>query len=142
MYYRRTGRPNPMSDWGHAMFASRLDRIEMYGRHLWTLDASYCVPIDDLRDIIAETWDADKADNFEAAPYIVGDYWYTVDGFDVAEDANPRDIVNGAQAWDCWEFVQWFWERIAEPRGIVAVSTRDGAICYDETLIMAASEAA
>jgi hypothetical protein len=143
LYHRHTYNLDPMSDIGHAMFAVDHDKSSFYGVYGWTLDSKHCTPIDALRDDIATLWESDRSDMFDSAPYITDrDYWLTVDGESIANCFNPHDIIDSAGAWDNAELTTWFWERIAEPRNIMAISTHDGAICFDSSLIAAADDAA
>jgi len=131
-----------MSDIGHAMFTVDHEQSSFYGVYGWILDSKYCVPIHTLQNDIATLWDADRADMFDGAPYIVDvDYYMQFDGKFIAASFDPDDIVDSARAWDSPELTTWFWERIAEPRNIMAVSTSDGAICFDPDLIVMVHDA-
>lgn len=139
LYYRFTdNHHDPMSDAGHAMFTADRERISQgnYGSVCYTLDSKHCIPIDDLSNDIMTTWDTDKKDCFEYTPFMQDqEYWLTIDGCTIANLFNPNDIVDSAGAWDNIDLVYWIWERIAEPRNIMAISTKDGAICFDAELI-------
>jgi len=139
LYYRFTDDENdPISDVGHAMFAANRDRISQgnYGSICYTLDGKHCVPIDSLYDDIVTTWDNDREDYFEYTPNMEDrNYWLTIDGHTIVDLFNPDDIVDSAGAWDSVDLTYWFWERIAEPKNIMAISTKDGAICFDPELI-------
>lgn len=148
LYYRGTRRNNPMSDWGHAMFTADYNRAYMHniGDYGWVLDSKDCVRFCDIRDMIIQAWTEDIEQG-----YFTGDFgnnpandWYlTADiaAEEIADSFNPVDIVDSADAWDS-DLTQWFWERIAEPNDIMAISTRDGAICFDASLINPYSSAA
>src|SRR5690606_22061662 len=62
------------------------------------------------------------------------EYWKEIEGEEIYEQFNPKDIVDSAEAWDS-DLVQWIWDRILEPRDIMAVTTRDGAVVFDDKLI-------
>lgn len=133
MYYRFTNKTTPMSDYGHAMFAEDRDSVcDCYGNHEWLYDGSNGTSIEDLKDAIISAWDDDA------------EIGLLPNGYDdvSAEDAyncfNPDDIVMSAGAWDDGDVLTWFWERIAEPMGISAVITSDGAIVFDTDLICVA----
>lgn len=133
MYSRFTRRPNPMSDWGHAMFAADRDSIMgCYGDHEWIYSGDGAADVSDLRIAIVQKWDEDL--EMGIAPIGYED----LTGEEVAELFDPSDIVESAAAWDCAEAVAWFWDRIADPMGIPAVITADGAIVFDAALIEAA----
>ena len=136
LYYRYTDKNTPMSDWGHAMFVDDPYKTASYGDYCWTLDSKHCTPIENIRQLIIDTWEYDKKHGFS------GDFYYNCDcdyfaqfsGEEIYKMLNPADIVKSAEGWDS-DLVVWFWERIAEPNDIMAVSTQDGAVCYDEKLI-------
>lgn len=137
LYYRRTTRLNPISDWGHAMFADNIDKIEGYGKYLWSIDSKHCIPISKLRSEIIKKWKYDQKHGFE------GDFggqvsprseYYKISPETIADSFDPEDIVDHADAWDS-DLMVWFWERIAYPKNIMAISTYDGAICFDTSLI-------
>lgn len=143
LYYRYTHRNTPMSDWGHAMFCDNDWRNAGDG-YCWTLDSALCTPITSLRDIIIETWEYDLANGFtgDFGNNPEHDFYCTagIGGEDIADSFNPEDISDTADAWDS-DLTQWFWERIAEPNGIMAISTQDGAICFDKSWVKAAEVA-
>ena len=142
IYHRHTSKPDPMSDIGHAMFAADHDQSRFYGAYGWTLDSRYCIPIHTLQSDIAALWDADRADMFDSAPYIAdANYYMQFDGEFIAASFDPDSIIDSAGAWDDPALIDWFWDRIAEPRNIMAVSTKDGAICFDPDLIVMAHTA-
>lgn len=65
-----------------------------------------------------------------------GDFWNNPENeyYKNNMSLNPRDIVDSAEGWDS-ELTQWFWIKIAEPNDIMAITTRDGAIVFNEDLI-------
>lgn len=138
LYYRGTRSSNPMSNWGHAMFVDNYDNCYSGLGFEWSFDSdcSQCKNITDIKQLIIDAWTYDVQNGFSGdfGNNPDNDYWYTVDIDDVIESFNPIDIVDFANAWDS-ELTQWFWERIAEPNDIMAVTTSDGAIVFDEKLI-------
>lgn len=130
-YYRWTRTSNPMSDWGHAMFADADDRWS--GAFCHILNSSDCTPISTLMDDIKVAWTTCQADEYFGQTYL-DEYTTSLDADDVAQLFDPEDIVNSAGGWDS-ELVCWFWEFVAEPNGILAVSTNDGAVAFDATVI-------
>ncbi|MDD5239981.1 MAG: hypothetical protein PHH61_06000 [Candidatus Nanoarchaeia archaeon] len=138
-YYRGTKKNQPMSDWGHAMFAE--DKNQAYFNHGsdnygWRVNSKDLVPIESLRKKIVKAWEHDRKHGF------TGDFgnnpenngYATLDGESVADSFNPANIVDSADAWDS-DLNQWFWERIANPNNIKGVTTRDGAISYYPDII-------
>lgn len=133
MYYRFTRKDTPMSDWGHAMFAEDRDMVaQCYGTNEYLYNGVASTEITDLHDIIVQAWEEDAKLGMLPIGY------EDLDAETVYSCFNPDDIVMSAGAWDCGEAVEWFWERIAEPMGISAVITSDGAIVFDADLICAA----
>ena len=135
-YYRRTDGDSPLSDWGHAMLCDDLDNIEGYGDNLYAFDGSDAPHIADLKDDIIEAWDYDRTHGFtgDFGSSIDEAYWQQIPGEDIYQQFNPRDIVDSAEAWDS-ELTQWIYDRVLDPRSIMAVLTYDGAIVFDEQLL-------
>lgn len=50
---------------------------------------------------------------------------------DFAKSFNPGDIVSSAEAYDNPVFFDWFWENVAEPKGLKGIITHDGAVAFD-----------
>lgn len=132
-YYRYTKRNNPMSDWGHAMFAAKQYKVEGYGPIGWTLDESDTVDIWDLEDDIREAWAACVESEYFGQLSDI-DFWLNYDVDELVDSFDPRDIVDSADAYD-HELVGWLWDYVLEPKGIMAVRTFDGAVCFDQSLI-------
>lgn len=133
MYHRFTRKSTPMSDYGHAMFAEDRDMVsQCYGDHEYLYDGSNGTSIEDLKDTIISAWGEDA--EMGLLPIGYGD----VSAEDAYNCFNPDDIVMSAGAWDDGDALVWFWERIAEPMGISAITTSDGAIVFDESLIKVA----
>ena len=137
--YRYAKPDDPMSDWGHAMFA---DDPTKYGNpelgilddSLYSVKKSDLTNISDLRDVIINQWNEDVEDG-TAYNYTFTDDELSLSGEDIVEGFDPKDIVDTAEAFDHPEFTQWLWDRVLEPRGIVGVKTKDGGIVFDPSII-------
>jgi hypothetical protein len=130
MYYRFTHSQNPMSDYGHAMLAANRARVAEsgYGPVEHRYDGTDGVRIEDLYGLIREAWEDEAARPADT-------YYASLSAEQVCACFAPQDIVDGADGFDAGELVQWLWERVCEPEGIVAILTPDGAIVFDEALI-------
>lgn len=138
MYYRyRIGSTPVMSDWGHALFAAERSAVEgTYGDTLYTYDGASAVDIATLESAIVEAWDS-CMESGRWGQWSPDEYMRDLSGLDVAALFAPADIVSAAEGWDD-PIVQWLWEHVLEPRGIFAVATPDGAVVFDERLIVRA----
>lgn len=136
-YYRFARDSNPMSDWGHAIMADSMDRIEnCYGENCFTYDGEGAVSIEDLRDEIASKWDEQREDGTFEGNMITQDYLLEITGEELFEAFNPEDIVDTAQAWDNDDMVQWFYDNVLQDGDTFkAVITRDGAVVFDASLL-------
>ena len=126
-YIRRTHRPNPMSDWGHAMFtlAENEYRITSYGKFRWTIKPDVeLVDVDDLDEAIEEAFER-----------YGGPHEFYECAWDVQNCADPEDIVNSAGLWDDPDGFSWMWEYVLEDMNVMAIRTRDGAIVFDRRLV-------
>ena len=133
MYYRFSNSTNPMSDWGHAMFSDNADKVEHYGAYKFVFDGVNAVAIDSLYDTIINYWtNCQESGNFGD---MCDSYFENLAAEDVFTAFNPADIVNSADGWDS-ALVGWFWEFVAEPNNIMAITTQDGAIVFDSSLIV------
>jgi len=137
-YYRFTNSDSPMSNWGHAMFSANRDKVENYGvnEFVFTSTKDNRRTIKSLKSLIIKTWKYDQKNGFtgDFGNGCTDNYYYSVDATYVYNSFNPSNIVETADAWDS-ELYQWFWERIAEPNEIMAVTTQNGAIVFDTGLI-------
>ena len=141
-YYRYTRRPNPMSDWGHAMFSDTYHKVEHYGggAYGWTLDESETVNIWELEEAIMSAWDR-CLENEDFGQLGDDSYWINeFDRDDLMPLFDPCDIVDSA-GWYDHEMVGWLWDFVLEPLGVMAIRTSDGAICFDESLIKPITDA-
>lgn len=150
-YYRYTSNPdNPMSQWGHAMFADEKDKVSehhSYGHNAWTFSPengdSRVANIEDLKEKTRVAWK-------KTADFYNENGWYqSVGGGEDLKDflemnlefdevfsyLNPEDIVNTAEGWD-GDLGIWFYHAVAEPNDIGAIITEDGAIVWDRNMII------
>ena len=134
-YYRYTNQNTPISDWGHALFAENEEEVKHYGENKYTFNDK-TKDIADLKDVIAKAWEEDRINGFNGDFGNMADieHWQEFDGEEIANEFDPEDIVDAAQAWDT-ELVMWVWERILGPNGIYAVATYNGAVVFDEDII-------
>ncbi len=155
-YYRYTNSDTRvMSEWGYAMFGNDKERVGgmLYGGHAWEFDANSSNGVYDILDLEKETrsaWEKTIRD-FEENGYYIGANGEDLTDFinqikdegksfdDVFSYLNPKDIVDSAEAWDS-DLGIWFYANVAEPNGVLAVVTNDGAIVWDESLIKRVSE--
>lgn len=144
VYFRSTNSKTPMSKWGHALFADNPERTIVYGENLYQYNDKGSVPITRLSKQIEKAWNEEREDGFSSDLFSDSEkkYWENVSTKDVVESFNPKDIVNSAEAWDDGTLFTWVYERILEPNDITAVTTKNGAIVFDEALIKKATEGA
>ena len=142
MSYRIAGEDSPMSDYGHAMFAddpSSYIAAEINllrgSRGIYAVRHDLLTDINDLKKEIAKRWDEDRDDAFDNAPMITDEYLEGVTGEEIAEEFDPKDIVDSAAAYDNYELTQWFYDRVIEPGEIAGVKTSDGAVVFDDSAI-------
>lgn len=133
MYYRYTNSDNPMSDWGHAMFVDNADSSAHYGNNLFLYDGHEAVDIDDLKDAIKTAWDESVANG--ACPYDEFIDYSAYSSDEIYDSFNIDDIVDSASGWDNGSLLSWIYEKVLEPKNIMAVITYDGAVVFDENLI-------
>jgi len=154
-YFRYTGKQdNPMSQWGHAMFADEKGKVSehySYGKNAWAFSPesgdTRVVNIEDLKDKTRIAWK--KTVDF----YNENGWYQSVGGGENLEDfikldlsfdevfsyLNPEDIVNTAEGWD-GDLGLWFYHAVAEPNDIGAIVTQDGAIVWDRDMIIRSPE--
>ena len=135
MYYRGTLTENPMSEWGHAMFAESFENAYTgQDMHNWQYDGESGIDINDMRNEIINAWNEDVESgaiwnwNF---PDTVLDF----EAEDIFEMFNPRNIVDSADGYDDGTTLQWLCDRIVIPNDIRAIITYDGAVVFDAALI-------
>lgn len=126
-YYRYTRNPDtPDNGIGFTMWAGEHDKlIGPYGDHGWEMEGADLPHISDIAESVRDSY-------LKA----LGNYNLTASLEDMGEslldEINPEGIVDSAGAWDVPEFVQWFFENIADPQEIKGVRTNDGAILFDQ----------
>jgi hypothetical protein len=138
-YFRYTqGDKSPMSQWGHAMFADRQDKVSehfSYGTNAWTFtpgkSGGKTVSIESLRNETIDKLKRIDSDKYPEIAELLREYTPQ----QIADDFNPIDIVTGAAAYDNGDTMTWFYKEILEPHGIGAVITKDGAIVFDRDMI-------
>lgn len=141
--FRGIPRTNPMSDWGHAMFADEgvnayfpddIYELEKSNRHAFFVEKNQLTAFDDVKDIISQTWEDDRRKE------ILSDYGFSEEQMKLKKEEllelfNPSDIVDDALGFDSLEFTTWFKERIAEEYNIDGIKTNDGAIVFNKNII-------
>lgn len=139
-YHRFTPRANPDNGRGYMMFAhGDPERVNVYGSHHWGLDpddfpdgsiidASNDEIRRELSEVLSKNWDEIEE---------MGYYYTNPD--DLADLADPSDIVNSAGVWDS-DLVELIWEKFLEPRGALGVKTSDGFIAFDPQYVRSLSD--
>ena len=129
LYRFNNNKDDPMSDYGHAMFAESRESVEHYGGIEWQVDASRYPDRESLEPKIREAIEFGKEN--EQLPQGITDpiEWYGVDS--VVDAFFPEDIVDSAEAYDNDESNSWLWEMVLEPNGFDGVKTPDGAVSYN-----------
>ncbi len=152
-FYRYTSKNSPLSQWGHAMFADDKEKVVehySYGRKAWIFSPkatdSRVRNIEDLKEKTRIEWK--KTVDF----YNENGYYKTVGGGEDLKDfiemnlsfdevfsyLNPTRIVDSAEGWD-GDLGIWFYHAVAEPNDIMAIVTQDGAIVWDDDMIIRSS---
>lgn len=141
VFTRYANPKDPMSDWGHAMFANRkghISDIDPESGYVFYYDKKdkRIANIEDLMPDIERQfekvkkrgyWSGDQNDEFQN---IIENYSFD----EIKEGFNPKNIVDSAGAYDSIAN-QWLYEEVLEPKGIGAIVTKDGAVVYDRTMI-------
>lgn len=137
--YRANINPdNPMSAWGHAMFADNPSGIEVYGDCWWVVNSNDLTDITDLREaILAARHEFDPDTAYYMTSVMLADFEYLNERSDDEFFGffNPDDIVDSADAYDSDTLCAWAWESVFEPLGVRGVKTQDGAVVYDPDII-------
>lgn len=128
--YRAHRGKSVMSEFGHAMFMDDPGSIEIYGKNRYSVFKEDLTSIDDLKRKIAEQWDRDKERGF-----LPHKYMEEMSGEETADNFDPKDIVDSAQAWDNEDMVQWFFAHEDLFENTPGVKTSDGAVVWDESII-------
>lgn len=124
-FVRRTARDTPYNDVGHMMFVdeAKSHSINSYGKNLWGFESND-VPFSAIVDA------GDSSFRRNAYRALRNEYDAATSRA-LVDEANPSRIVNSAGTWDDLNAVQVLWDKYFEPRGIAAVTTRDGAVLFD-----------
>lgn len=131
-YFRYTESENGMSDWGHAMLVDNDNASDHYGQNCYTFESDEnTFKAETLVDIIIDKIKNGERDDRNYIDKSLG-LGFTIE--DIAEGANPADIVDSAELWDT-ELITWIFEKILEPRKIYALTTQNGAIVFDKKLL-------
>lgn len=135
MFYRYTGRKNPMSDYGHAMFAEDQNSVGngCYGSNLYLYNGTNGIVVSELEATIKTAWQECQED--EDFGSLCDEYFTSLSADEVYNSFNPDDIVNSADGYDSRELMTWLWEKVIEPNEIQAIITNDGAVVFDSALI-------
>jgi hypothetical protein len=137
---------NPFNETNYAMFArarrggpeAALERIEHYGKS----GGKFLAKFDPSTGVDA----SDLVDDFEkllSKPEYSGilESYNPPSVRSLAEEIDPRDIVDGAGIWDAPDLVEILRKEILEPRGITHVRTSDGLISFDPSNIRSVNAA-
>ena len=117
---------------GYAMFADRPDRIYgAYGEDLYTVNHSDLENIDNLKENIEKAWNETVENGMLPSSL---EYLEEMDGKEIAESFDPKDIVDSADAWDNQDLTTWAFD-YGIFDDIPGVKTRDGAIVWDPEII-------
>ena len=130
--YRFTRKPRPIGAYGYAEFADNTDLNYGYGKYAYNVPREKLSTISELYNEMKKALDNSVADGS------IYDYEPNFD--EIGEDEflkefDPEDIVISAGAWDNPDWVQWFFDKVAEPGDIAGVKTQEGAIVFDENII-------
>lgn len=117
---------------GYAMFADRPDRIYgAYGEDLYTVNHSDLENIDNLKENIEKAWNETVENGMLPSSL---EYLEEMDGKEIAESFDPKDIVDSADAWDNQDLTTWAFD-YGIFDDIPGVKTQDGAIVWDPEII-------
>lgn len=137
VYFRNTQKATPDNGTGYMMFSDDADRVQHYGPNSWAFDSD-SLPAADVLDartpeairkiqrLFAEDLDFVRSFGRGASPK------------KLANEANPKDIVDAAGVWDSPEAVEKIYNGLIDPEMYRAVLTNNGAIVFDRSLVKAA----
>lgn len=137
--FRRTRGESPDNGMGYMMFANDRDSVAGYGKNLWTAEPERAAPAATVNAADAQFRQAlyralrkmDPAAQTEAVGRDINKGLARA----LVNEANPQNIVNSAGFWGNPALVQYAWEHVLEPRGLRAVTTNDGAVIFDPSLV-------
>ncbi len=139
-YFRYTNKPGGFDqEYGRAEFVDDPHESEHYGDYLYTVNSKDLIPIGIMVDEIAEALEEDY-NNWALSPSMMTVVDVALEQGtsyqELAEEFNPKDIVDSASAWDNEDMVQWFFDRYTYgEEKIKGVSTQNGAIVFDPSII-------
>jgi hypothetical protein len=129
--FRNTREPQPQAGTDYMMFTDNAADAAGYGDHGWQVDAKDYRPV------------STKADDplFRRQAYrALREYGEDRSAArDLVDEANPRQIANSAGLWDSPSHVEQVWNKVLEPRGLLAVETDDGVVVFDPSLVRSRS---
>lgn len=124
---------SPISSYtGYGMFADDPNAVDMYGDSLYTVDNSALPSIDDFKAAIENAWNEDLESGM--LPVSIESLAENFTGEQIAETFDPRNIVDGADAWDDPDLTTWAFDKGIFD-GVPGVKTSDGSIVWDESVI-------
>lgn len=130
--YRAYAKEDGMSSWGHAMFADSTDMLDVYGGSdpkWFSVSEKQLTDINILKkDILKARRETVMAGGLEDYDALDDDEFFAM--FD------PQDIVMSADAYDNDELTAWLYQKVLEPKGIPGIKTEDGAIVYDNSIMV------
>lgn len=147
--YRFYGSANPMSKLGHAMFADNTEENYNYGvsenLHAFSVEHNKLTDFNDIREEILSKLQSD-IDTGEIDEYPIASWINENNIEEIVDSFNPERIVNSAEGYDNWDFLNWLMARVIEPTetsGIVVdgIKTQDGAVVFNRDIIENSKEA-
>lgn len=113
---------------GYMMFSENPERVSHYGKNHFTFD-----PADIQQESVvyagSQKFKTLLIDALNQHPDLLSEYQSTAE--QLAEEANPSNIVDSAGIWDAPDIVDVIIQDVLEPNGWLAVETEDGAIVFD-----------
>lgn len=135
--YRGYSDKSPMSRAGYAMFTDNPNDAYYKegdkGRALYAVNHSVLTPVSDIIPKIESA--INEAIEDGTLPYEL-EYLEMYDIGDLAEQADPPDIVDSAGLWDNEDIVGFLFNQTDIMDDITGIKTSDGAIVFDESVIM------
>lgn len=136
--YRFSSKKDPMSDWGHAMFADDRNAVSgIYGKNEFHVGKNDLADVKSIEGKIRSAWSkADLSRTMNATDA------RTFEGLSADEVVDQlvhvKDIVSSAKGYDS-PLVSWLYEDVIEPMGLKGIKTPDGAVVFDPSIIKAGS---
>lgn len=104
------------------MFTEDKEASEYYGKNHYVASDKNAVSADDLYQDIVDAID-------EEFDVILGE-----------DEVSPADIVDSAGVWDNPDMVQVIWDKVLEPKGIMAIRTNDGLMAMEQDSIVKSAD--